>query len=347
LNKNYYEILGVEKHATDPELKKAYRQLALKFHPDNNKEAEAEEKFKEVAEAYEVLSDSEKRRIYDLGGNPNQRSHSHSYTRSRSNDIFNQFFNGNRNPFRQRRESWEDRSKDIHEVIGLTFVEAIKGCKKEISIKTKSTCPDCKGRGSTKFDKCSDCGGNGHVEIEHPPFIFQGVCENCHGTGDVSIGQCSKCHGSGYVKAGEKTLVITIPAGVFTGYKERIRGEGNPPNGNLIVSFSVKEHDFFHRRNHDLICSLSVPYSYFVFGHKVSVPTIDGENVYFDIPPGTQPGTKIRLKGMGVPVMNAIGKLSGDLQVFVTLKIPKEMTDEHKELISQLEKIEDSSKLEC
>ena len=115
----------------------------------------------------------------------------------------------------------------------------------------------------------------------------------------------------------------------------------------LIVSFSVKEHNFFHRRNPDLICSLSVPYSYFVLGHKVSVPTIDGENAYFDIPPGTEPGKSFRLKGMGVPVMNAIGKLSGDLRVFVTLKIPKEMTDEHKELISQLEKIEDSSKLEC
>lgn len=337
----------MEKNATPSAIKKAYRQLALKFHPDNNKEEGAEKKFKEVAEAYEVLSNSQKRRLYDLGGNPNQqrqtqsRSHGH---RINPQDIFNQYFGGGRNPFRQKRRTWEDRDRDIHEQIGLTFVESVQGCKKEVTIKIKSPCPDCKGRGSTKFEKCNHCDGTGELEIIQPPFILKGSCSNCQGTGEVSIGQCSKCHGSGYVKAGEKVLVVTIPAGVYDGFGMKIRGEGNPPDGNLIVTLLVKEHDFFYRRNHDLICSISVPYSYLVLGHKVSVPTIGGENdIHFDIPPGTESGKSFRLKGMGIPVMNAIGKLSGDLRVFVNLKVPtvKELDDEHKDLIIQLDKIEE------
>lgn len=336
--------MGVGKDASGPEIKKAYRKLALKYHPDNNKEEDAEEKFKEVAEAYEVLSDSQKRQRYDLGGNPHVRHSSGRHQRINPQDIFNQFFG--RNSFRQRGGTWEARSRDIHEVIGLTFVESVQGCKKEIKIKTKSTCPECKGRGSAKFEKCADCGGVGVMEVEQPPFIIQQACQNCYGTGEISIGQCSKCHGSGYVKDKEKVIVVTIPAGVYNGYKMRVRGEGNPPNGDLIVSFSVKEHDFFHRRNHDLLCSISVPYSYLVLGHKVSVPTIDGENAHFDIPPGTEPGKSIRLKGMGVPVTNAIGKLCGDLRVFIKLNVPKELGDEHKDLIVQLEKIE-ANKLEC
>lgn len=326
------------KDANGDAIKKAYRKKALEFHPDNNKEEGAEKKFKEVAEAYEVLSDSHKRRLYDLGGDPN-----HSYGhRINPQDIFDQFFGiGGVNPFRQRRETWEDRDKDIYEQIGLTFVESVQGCKKEVKIKTKSSCPECKGRGSTKFEKCIDCGGSGEIQIIQPPFILKKDCLNCQGTGEVSIGQCSKCHGSGYVKIGEKVLVVTIPAGVYSGYRMKIKGEGNPPNGNLIVSLLVKEHDFFYRKNHDLVCSISVPYSYLVLGHKVSIPTINGDNVYFDIPPGTESGKSFRLKGMGVPVANTIGKLSGDLRVFVNLKVPKELDDKHKDLIMQLDKMEE------
>ncbi len=345
-NRDYYEILGVSRSASDDEIKAAFRKLARQYHPDVNKEADAEEKFKEINEAYGVLSDPEKRARYDrfgkegLGGMGGY----HDYTADFS-DLFEEIFGGFGFSTGRRARTAPRRGRDLQMQVALTFEEAVFGVEKEIEFQRDETCSRCNGSGAepgTSPIKCATCGGRGEVRQVRQTFLGQMVqtstCPTCNGRGETISTPCKTCRATGLER---KTVrkKVQIPGGVDVGTQIRLSGEGNPgtyggPNGSLFLILDVQPHPFFKRRDQDILLNLNVNVAQAALGAEVSVPTLDGEDK-LKIPAGTQPGKIFRIKGKGVPhVRNRSQR--GDQIVIVNVEIPAKLTKEQRELFEKL-----------
>jgi len=348
-SRDYYETLGVGRSATPEELKAAFRNLARKYHPDINKEPDAEDKFKEMNEAYAVLSDPEKRAAYDrygaeglrgMGGMPD-------FTTVDFSDLFEELFGFGgfgSGSGRSRRRNAPRRGADLSYAIQLSFEEAVFGVDKEIEITRDEICTTCRGSGAepgTTPTRCATCGGRGEVRQVRQTFLGSMVqvttCPTCNGSGEVVSSPCHTCRGRGQER---KTVrkVVSIPAGVDNGTQIRLAGEGQPgenggPNGNLFMELSVKPHQFFHRREDKIMLNLSINISQAALGAEVEVPTLDGKSK-LTIPSGTQPGKVITLKGKGVPHLRGSGR--GDQLVMIEVEVPTRLTSEQRALFEEL-----------
>lgn len=363
--KDYYEILGVSKNATDEEIKRAFRKLAKQYHPDVNKEAGAEEKFKEIGEAYAVLSDPNKRRQYDQFGHAAFQNGGGSaggfggFDASDINldDILNDFFGGAFSSFggfgRSSRSSNSNRSskgKDIRVVLNLTFEEAAFGCEKDIKLDLTAECSNCHGKGGFGEKTCKTCGGAGRV-LEQQQTIFgymqtQKTCPDCRGVGKSYETICDECHGKGIVSK-TKTLTVTIPEGVDEGFQLRLSGKGNAginggSNGDVFIEFKIKEHPLFERDGADIYLEVPITITDAILGCKKEIPTLNG-NVYLDIKPGTQNYTKLKLKGKGIKTPNSFSR--GNMYAVINIIIPTKLDRNQKSLLQELAKtnLEDSS----
>lgn len=369
---DYYEILGVSKNASKTEIKSAYRKLAKKYHPDVNKNGDAEVRFKEIGEAYEVLSNTDKRAAYDrLGHAAFDQSMGQGFgyqtwpgfgttpgagfdfTGFRDPfEIFEDFF-GFRSPFNTttRRRTTQAGSDILHN-LEIDFETAVAGGEKGISYQRYVVCETCRGSGAEKGEKtitCPECNGAGQVRSTHSILggLFSSVttCSRCDGAGEIIENPCSKCNSSGQTKETSK-LKVKIPAGVDTGTHLRFSGEGNAgergaSSGDLYIHFTVKPHKFFRRQGNDIYVSLPLTFSQAALGSTISVPTISGK-IKLKIPAGTQNGTVFRLKGKGVPFVNS--KTKGDEYVEVEVKTPEKLSSEAKNLFEKLKEIEQKPK---
>jgi len=347
--KDYYEVLGVSRNASDQEIKSAYRKLALQHHPDRNPEnQEAEEKFKEAAEAYSVLSDAQKRANYDRFGHAGVGAASgfggfdpnvFSDFSDMLGDIFGfgDFFGGGR-----RGGSRAQRGADLRYDLDMTFEEAAFGTTTKIKVPRHETCSECNGSGAQKGSgptACPTCSGYGQVRFQQGFFSITRTCGQCHGTGQVIKNRCTVCHGEGRMVR-EKTLEIKIPAGVDNGSKLRISGEGDAgggkggPAGDLYVVLNVQEHEFFERREHDLYCHVPISFPQAALGTQVMIPTLEGDEEKLHIPAGTQTSSTFRIKGRGISKRG--GSARGDLFVMVDIAVPTKLTREQKDLLTKL-----------
>lgn len=352
--RDYYEVLGVQKGASDDEIKKAYRACAKKYHPDLHPgDKECEEKFKEVNEAYEVLSDSDKKARYDQFGHAGVDSNYGAGAGGAGSpfgqgididDIFSNFFGG----FGGRRSNNANapmRGSDIETTVYISFEEAAKGCKQTINYSCVTTCDDCHGTGAqpgTSPKTCSSCGGSGRVTInQRTPFGVvqtQRTCDACHGRGKIVDNPCKKCGGSGKQRR-NKTVDVTIPAGIKDQQILNVSGRGNSgtnggPAGDLHVYVNVRPHPVFERRGDDVWCEVPITFTQAALGADVVVPTLDGK-VSYTVREGTQPGDVFRLKGKGIQRLGGRGR--GDQYVRVTVEVPKNLNGKQKELIKQLD----------
>ncbi|MBI2956297.1 MAG: molecular chaperone DnaJ [Acidobacteria bacterium] len=346
--RDYYEVLGVSRSAREDEIKRAYRRAALQWHPDRNptRQAEAEERFKEVTEAYSVLADPQKRAAYDryghagLGAQPFAGFDESIFADFR--DIFGDFFGleelfGFGGPHRRSRGR---SGRDLRYDLELSFEEAARGVETRIKIPRRETCPACHGSGAregTGHATCRACHGRGQLHYRQAFLTVTRTCPQCQGTGQVVRDPCPECHGEGQVRR-ERTLEIKIPAGVDTGTRLRIAGEGEAgqhggPPGDLYVVLAVQDHPVFERRESNLYCSIPLSFPQAVLGSEIRVPTLDSEET-LKIPAGTQSGTIFRLPGHGFPNLADGGR--GDLFVEVRVDIPRKLTREQKQLIQQL-----------
>lgn len=352
--RDYYEILGLQKGASEADIKKAYRQMAKKYHPDLNPgDKVAEEKFKEVGEAYEILSDSEKRARYDqfghAGVDPNYGAGSaggYNVDFGDLGDIFSSFFGGGFGGGGRSNPNAPRRGADIRHSVMLSFEEAAKGCRKEVSYKRVETCNECGGTGAkpgTSPKTCPDCNGTGYVRVnQRTPFGViqsQHTCEKCRGTGKIIEQRCAKCSGMGKVRV-TSTKTVDFPAGVDEGQQVRVSGAGDQGSnggmsGDLFIEVGVRPHPIFERDGYDVHITQTITYGQAVLGAEIEVPTLDG-NVRIKVPAGTQPGDENRMQGKGVQRLNARSK--GDQYVHFTVAVPKNVTEEQKDLIMQLEK---------
>ena len=354
--RDYYEVLGLQKGASDDEIKKAYRKKAKQYHPDLNPDnAEAETKFKEVNEAYEVLSDSQKKARYDqyghAGVDPNFGAGGGGAYGGYGGgmdfdfgDIFSSFFGGAAGGQRSNPNA-PRRGGDVAATVVLSFEESAKGCKKQVDVTLVEGCPDCGGSGAKKGTSpktCPQCGGSGQVRRQQrTPFGVmqtQAACDRCRGTGRIIETPCGTCNGSGRVTA-RRTVGVNIPAGIDDGQTIIIRGKGNAgqnggPAGDLQVRVSVRPHPLFERRGNDIMCDLPLTFVQATLGAEVQVPTLDGKEP-FTIKEGTQPGDKLRLKGKGFPDVH--GRRAGDLIFRVTIEVPKNLTHEQKDLLRKFD----------
>ncbi|MCS7280521.1 MAG: molecular chaperone DnaJ [Desulfobacterota bacterium] len=335
--KDYYQILNVDRNATEEEIKKAYRRLALKYHPDRNPgDKEAEEKFKDINEAYQVLSDPEKRAKYDRYGTVDGVDSIFDFGfRTRFDDFFEDFFG---DFFGRTRRT--KRGEDLRYNLEIEFEEAIFGCEKEIEVPKEEKCPVCNGtriEPGFKPNVCGACGGRGQIRYTHGFFTINKTCDSCYGEGYVINHPCKECKGRGYVKT-KKRLNIKIPPGVDSGTRLRIRGEGakSPTDthpGDLYVVIHVRPHPIFERDGDNVIVRVDVDFPTLCLGGEIKVPTLDGD-VKIEIPPGTQPGKVIRLSGMGIPKTRGYGR--GDELIYLNVKIPTELTERQRRLLEEL-----------
>lgn len=340
--RDYYEVLGVARNAGDDELKKAYRRCAMKHHPDRNPgDAAAEAAFKECKEAYEVLADGNKRRMYDAhghaafehgmgGGGPGGPDMGDIF-----GDIFGNIFGGAAGAGRQAR-----RGADVGYVLELELEEAVAGVERRIEIPTLVDCGQCNGSGSAdgRVETCSTCGGRGNVRVQRGIFAMQQTCPHCAGRGSIIRNPCTACHGAGRVEE-EKTLSVKIPAGVDTGDRIRLAGEGEAgpagaPPGDLYVEVRVREHDIFRRDGDDLHCEVPIRITQAALGDSVRVATLDGE-AEIRIPNETQTGKLFRLRGKGVRSVRS--RAPGDLYCRVVVETPVNLTAEQRQLLEQFE----------
>ena len=344
---DYYEILEVGRDCSGTELKKSYRKLAMKYHPDRNPDdKEAEEKFKQINEAYQVLSDEEKRAIYDRYGVEGlNRQGSGGFGGGSMDDmmdIFNSMFGGGfGGGFGQtKRDPSQKYALDFEIEQPLAFHEAIFGCEKQIDITYKVPCDLCKGTGARegKLKTCDYCGGQGQVVMRQGPMTFAQTCPKCHGEGKIVIEKCQKCHGKGYVSK-EQTITVKVPAGVDSGNRLRVQGHGNEDRfgrrGDLYVTFYVEEDEQFVRNGNDIYIEVPVFFTQAILGGEITIPSLDGE-LKLDLKPGTRDKEQFVFHGEGVADVHSGRK--GRLIAQVQLKLPKKLNDEQKELLLKLQK---------
>lgn len=349
--RDYYEVLGVDRQASHQEIKKAYRRLAVQFHPDKNPDdPAAEDSFKEAAEAYSILGDTEKRSVYDryghegLRGGPQVNSDIfREFTDifggggSIFEDLFGDFFGGGG-------RSRVSRGADLRYDLEVTFEEAVGGTTTRILVPRSELCAPCSGSGAapgTHKSPCRQCGGHGQVRFQQGFLVVARPCGQCQGTGQVIPNPCSECNGSGQV-AKERQLSLNIPAGVDTGSRIRVSGEGEVgarggPAGDLYVFITVKPHETFRRDRDDIYLELPLTFSQAALGTEVLLPTIHGSDHLLTIPEATQTGTQFRLRGKGVPRLSGGGK--GDMNVIVTVVTPPKLSKQQRALLEQLGEI--------
>lgn len=350
--RDYYEVLGVSKGASDEELKKAYRKLAKQYHPDLNPgNAEAEAKFKEANEAYEVLSDSDKRAKYDqfghAGVDPNfgAGGFGGGFDMGDLGDIFGSFFGGGFGGFgggqRQANPNAPKRGASLRANITISFDDAMKGCEKEINLTRQENCETCRGSGcaaGTTAEVCPDCRGTGQVRIQRGAggfaFTTTAPCNRCGGTGKIIHQPCSECRGEGQVRR-QRKIKVKIPAGIDDGQTISMRGEGNHgvnggPAGDLMINITVRPDSRFERDGYDLYLEQKVSFTQATLGAELQIDTIDGK-VKWTLPAGTQPGTTFRLRGKGVPMVNGRGR--GDQYVTIRVVVPANLTDEQRDAL--------------
>ena len=363
--RDYYEVLGVNKDASDDEIKKAYRKLAKKYHPDANPDnkKEAEAKFKEVNEAYENLSDPQKRRMYDQfghngpqgfggGGQGGYYSYSTSgfdgFDMGDLGDIFSSFFGGG---FGGRTSSRQNngpvKGADLRYNMEITFEESFLGTEKEITINRDDTCDTCKGTGArpgSKVETCSMCGGSGQIKQVQTTILGQmqttRTCPTCHGEGKVIKEPCDTCRGKGTVRK-QARIRVKIPAGIDENQTVVLRGEGAPgtrggPKGDLYITVHIKRHNVFTRQDYNVLCDIPITFTQATLGAELKIPMVDGSTVMFKIPEGTQTGTRFRVKGKGFKAVNR--NYEGDLIFTVEIQTPKRLSKEQRELLVQLAK---------
>ena len=354
--RDYYEVLGVGKNASKDEIKKAYRRLSKQYHPDLNKEADATEKFKEIQEAYEVLSDDQKKARYDQFGHEDPTQGFGGGGAGFDGfggfeDIFNSFFGGGG---RRRDPNAPRQGADLQYTMTLSFEEAVFGTETTIEIPKEEECDTCKGSGAkpgTKPETCSHCKGTGQLNVEqNTPFgriVNRRVCQHCSGTGKIIKNKCATCHGKGTVKKRNK-IQVKVPAGVDDGQQLRIPGKGEPginggPAGDLFVVFQIKPHEFFERDGDDIYCEMPITFAQAALGDEIEVPTMHGK-VKLKVPAGTQTGTRFRLKGKGVPNVRGYGQ--GDQHIRILVVTPTKLSDKQKELIREFAEISGQGQLD-
>lgn len=355
--RDYYEVLGVSKSANDAEIKKAYRVLAKKYHPDANPgDAEAEKKFKEASEAYAVLSDAEKRRQYDQFGHAafeqggagwggggfdfNSADFSDIF-----GDIFGDLFGGGRS---RRTNNGPMKGANVRVGVRISFEEAVFGCEKEIEVNLKDECKTCGGSGAkpgTSKEKCKKCDGKGQVVFTSQSLFGMvrnvQTCPDCQGSGQVIKEKCPDCRGTGYI-SNRKKISVTIPAGIDHGQSVRIREKGEPglnggPRGDLLVEVSVMQHGIFQRQDMNIFSNAPISFATAALGGDILIDTVDGKVIY-EVKPGTQTDTKIRLKGKGVPSLRN-KDIRGDHYVTLVVQTPDKLSNEAKELIKQFDSL--------
>jgi molecular chaperone DnaJ len=341
LKRDYYEILGIDRDASDEEIRRAFRRLAFKYHPDHNRDDEAEEKFKEVNEAYEVLSDPEKRAAYNRFGHGGVEGlWEQGLDFGGFGDIFEAFFGGVAAASRRGPQ----RGTDLNYSITTTFEEAALGCEKEISILRTENCSRCQGIGAkpgSQPKKCPSCNGSGQVRRVHQSlfgrFTHTATCEQCQGSGRIITDPCPQCQGTGREKC-QRKITVNIPAGVDNGTSIHLKGEGEAgirggSPGNLRLTLSVKEHEFFSRHNDDILYELPIDFVQATLGTEVEVPTLNGKTK-LKIPAGSQSGQVFRLKKQGVPHLHRNGR--GDQLVTLFVATPQSLTAKQKRLLKEL-----------
>ena len=366
--RDYYEVLGVNKNATDEELKKAYRKLAKKYHPDANldNKAEAEAKFKEVNEAYENLSDPQKRRMYDQfghdgpqgfngAGGPFGQGGYYSYTSSGFDgfsdfgdlgDIFSSFFGGGFGG-RSSSKRGPKKGEDLNLKVDITFEEAFLGIKKEITISRQETCDTCHGSGAkpgTSVTKCTICNGTGQVKQVQNTILGQmqttRTCSNCHGTGEIIKEPCEHCRGKGTIRKQPK-ITVNIPAGINDNQTVVLRGEGEPgekgaQNGDLYITVRIKKNNVYTRDGNNVLCDIPITITQATLGAKLEIPMVDGTKEIYTIPEGTQTGSTFIIKNKGFKTINST--VQGNFIFKVVVQTPKKLTKEQRNLFNELAK---------
>ncbi|WP_341756807.1 MULTISPECIES: molecular chaperone DnaJ [unclassified Candidatus Tisiphia] len=353
--KDYYQILGVNKSASQAEIKKAYHKLAMQYHPDrNSQDQQAEKKFKEISSAYDVLKDEQKRAAYDRfgheafhnsGGASSAGRHSGGRANPDLNDIFGDFFNDFMGGgARRQRQSTSVRGSDLKYDITVTLPEAFRGIDKNISFTSEVKCSPCNGSGSennnTGMSKCDACGGQGATRIQQGFFTLEQTCVKCQGAGQIIKNPCKKCHGQGRYSQ-HRNLLVNIPAGIEEGTRIRLTGEGDAgmrggSSGDLYIFVTIKPHDLYKVDGINLHCRLPISFIKAILGGEVEVPDIEGGKVKLKIPAGTQNGEQLRLKGKGMSKVRST--IRGDMFAHIHIEIPKNLTKKQKELLEMLDK---------
>ncbi|MFI3257076.1 MAG: molecular chaperone DnaJ [Spirochaetales bacterium] len=355
--RDYYEVLGVEKGAAKDDIKKGYRRLAVQYHPDKNPgDKEAEEKFKEATEAYEVLSDEQKRSVYDqygfagldgMGGGGSQgfshAFHDFSDLFGGFGDVFENLFGGGGGG--RSRSSSRGQGSSLRYDLEISFKDAVYGTKQEISFRHNETCSSCKGTGGAEGSQrktCPTCNGNGQIRQNAGFFSVAQTCPTCHGEGSIIDNPCKKCNGSG-VESKRKKISVTIPAGVDDGKRITISGYGDAgrngvPSGDLIIILHVAAHKFFERNHQDLYCAIPISMTQAALGADIFITSLDDKKIKLKIPSGTQHGKMLRLRDEGVPYVNSSKK--GDLYIKIIVNIPTKISSKAKEALEEFAKIE-------
>ena len=350
--RDYYEVLGISKNASEDEIKKAYRSLAKKYHPDMNPgDAEAEARFKEVNEAYDVLSDSDKRAKYDRFGHDafDPASGGGGYGGFGGfggadfdfGDIFSSFFGGGGGSSRSRANAPQE-GDDVGTRVSISFEEAAFGCKKEVSFARIESCPDCGGsgaQGSSDVEKCPECRGLGRVTVRQQTMLgymqTQRTCQRCAGRGKIIKNPCKNCNGKGRIRINKK-LEVNIPSGIDDGQNIILRGQGSAglnggPSGNLIIEIRVREDKIFRREGNNIYCEVPISFAEATLGAEIDVPVLGGGSEKFKIPEGTQSGSEFTLRGKGIPDINT--KRKGDMIITVAVETPRNLSSKQKELL--------------